>query len=250
MKFSQIALSIAVISAVSISHYANAQPRIRFSPPPPPDTGTPSDRGTGAGARGCEKEFAGLKVLVPSPRANDQWGLTISDRPTIWVNIPTGVESGTLLEWKLRDSNNKVIYRTTARLPKTNPGVVSFSIPTTVAPLAVSMYQWDLALYCGSAGDPANQDEITLDLPLVRKGRVQRIAVPPALQQDLKGAKTALDQAKLLAKYGIWYDALTALGTQIRTNQDKSTLEAWTELLKQQKLESKASATVTPCCKL
>ncbi|MCU0547811.1 MAG: DUF928 domain-containing protein [Leptolyngbya sp. Prado105] len=251
-KLSHIAVSLSLLTVVSLSsHFANAQPRIRFSPPPPPDTGTPSDRGTGAGARGCDQEFPGLKVLVPSPRSNDQWGLTVSDRPTIWVNIPTGVEAGTLVEWKLRNSNNKVIYRTTARLPKTNPGVVSFAIPNSVAPLAVSTYQWDLALYCGSANDnPTSQDEITLDLPLVRKGRIQRVAPTAALQQGLAGAKTSLDRAKLYAKYGIWYDALTTLGTEIRATQDKSTLEAWNELLKQQKLESKTATTVTPCCQL
>lgn len=260
-KFSHIALGITFISVVSIAlvsvvdtpKYATAQQRIRFSPPTAPDPGTPSDRGTGAGARGCNEKFSGLTALVPSPRANvpsDQWGLTVSDRPTIWFNVPTGIEAGTLVEWKLRNGNNKVIYRTTARLPKTNPGVVSFSIPATVAPLAVSTYQWDFAIYCGSSSGDANDN--TFDRPLVRKGRIQRIAIPPALQQELANAKTPLERAKLYAKYGIWYDALTTLGTQIRSTQtiDRAVSEAWSELLRQQKLESKASSTVTSCCML
>lgn len=253
-KFSQIALSVSLIGVFSIAQYTNAQQQIRFSPPAPPDPGTPSDRGTGGGARGCNAKFPGLTALVPSPHANvpsDQWGLTVSDRPTIWFNVPTGIEAGTLVEWKLRNANNKVIYKTTARLPKTNPGVVSFSIPKTVAPLAISTYQWDFAIYCESS-DANNPNDNNFDRPLVRKGRIQRVAIPPALKQELATAKTSLEQAKLYAKYGIWYDALTALGSQIRSTQttDKAVLEAWSELLRQQKLESKASATVTSCCTL
>lgn len=255
MKFkpSQIALSVSLLSVVSISQFTSAQQRIRFTPPPSPSTSTPSDRGTGAGARGCDKEFAGLKALVPSPSPNDQWGLTVSDRPTIWFNIPTGVKAGTLVEWKLRNATNKVIYRTTTRLPKTDPGVVSFSIPETVAPLAVSTYQWDFAIYCESGTrDPNNPSDDIIDRPLVKKGRVQKVSVPPALRQELAAAKTPLDQAKAYARYGIWYDALTVLGKQIQTAQkpDKAILEAWNELLRQQKLEGKASETVTSCCKL
>ncbi|MEP0919355.1 DUF928 domain-containing protein [Leptolyngbya sp. DQ-M1] len=253
MKTASAALGVVLIGTVTIAQFSNAQQRINFSPPTPPDPGTPSDRGQAGGSRGpCDDVYTGLAALVPSPHANvpaDRWGLTVSDRPTVWFNVPTGITAGTLAEWRLRDATGKTRYKTSSRLPKTNPGVIGFSIPASV-PLAIATYQWDLALYCDSVGNSASDpNSNTFDRPLVRKGRIQRVATPPALQQELKQAKTPLDRAKLYAKYGIWYDALTALGVQIQASQNNQVvLAAWRDLLRQQRLEGKTSATVTPCC--
>lgn len=254
MKIAPTALVLSLTSMLTIAQFSHAQQRIKFSPPPPPDPGTPSDRGLGGGYRGpCDKKYADLVALVPSPRANvpgDRWGLTVSDRPTIWFNVPTGIEAGTLAEWRLRDARGKTLYKTASRLPKTTPGVIGFSVPASL-PLAIATYQWDLALYCDSAGGSSDAGDSTFDRPLVRKGRIQRLAIPQALQQELKQVKTPLERAQLYAKYGIWYDALTALGTQMqRPQKDKVVLDAWSDLLRQQKLEGKTSATVTSCCQL
>lgn len=253
MKTVPAALVVVLASAVTISQFSNAQQQINFSPPTPPDPGTPSDRGQAGGSRGpCDDVYPGLTALVPSPRADmpdDRWGLTVSDRPTVWFNVPTGIAAGTLIEWRLRDVHGKTLYKTSTRLPKTNPGVIALSIPATM-PLAIATYQWDFALYCDSAGSSADPNNPTFDQPLVRKGRIQRVATPPALQQELKQAKTSLDQAKLYARYGVWYDALTVLGAQIQKTQNKeAVLDAWSDLLRQQKLEGKIT-TVTDCCKL
>lgn len=259
MRIAPAALMVVLAGGLTFSQFSNAQQRINqlnqqrinFSPPTPPDPGTPSDRGVGGGSRGpCDEKYKDLVALVPVPRANlpeDRWGLTVSDRPTIWFNVPTGIDAGTLAEWRLRDAQGKTIYKTSGQLPQTVPGVVGFSVPANV-PLAIATYQWDLALYCDSTNKPSSD---TFDKPLVIKGRIQRLATPPALQQELKQAKTPLDRAKLYAQYGIWYDALTALGTQMQRPQpDKNVQDAWRDLLEQQKLEGKTSATVTPCCKL
>ncbi len=262
-KITGAALVVSLIGCTSIAtqvpdtriaQASDISSRIQFSPPNPPDSGSPSDRGQGGGKRGsCDEKYEGLTALVPAPRPSlpdDRWGLTVSDRPTIWFSVPTGIDAGTLIEWKLRDPKGKVIYKTNSRLPKTTPGVIRFSVPTS---LSIATYQWDLAIYCNSTNNTAsNESETDFDRPLVRKGRVQRIAPPLALQQELTAAKTPLDRAKIYAKYSIWYDALTTLGTQMQSSQnnDKAVLEAWGELLKQQKLEGKASAIVTSCCTL
>jgi hypothetical protein len=115
--------------------------------------------------------------------------------------------------------------------------VVRFAFPAD-AKLAIATYQWDLAIYCDSAGSNS------LDRPLVRKGRIQRVAPPQALQRDLTMAKTPLEQASLYAKYGIWYDALTTLGIQLHSAQkpNQAILDAWRELLQQQKLTTSANS--------
>ncbi len=254
LKTTPAVLLVSLVNLMAISQLSNAQSRVKFSPPTPPDPGTPKDRGQGAGRRGpCSDKYAEMTALVPSPRPNlpdDRWGLTVSDHPTIWFNVPTGVDAGTLVEWKLRDNKGKVIYKTSSQLSKTAPGVIGFSVPATTT-LAIATYQWDLAIYCDSANRPNNAD-VTFDQPAVRKGRIQRLAAPQGLQQELAKAKTPLEQANSYAKYGVWYDAITTLGTQMRSapTQDKTLLAAWRDLLQQQKLEGKGSATVTSCCSL
>lgn len=252
MKITCAAVIVSVISITATyskpTQVAQLQSAIQFAPPPPPDRGDPGDRGQGGGHRGpCDKAFPGLVALVPTPYPNlpdDRWGLTVNDRPTIWFDIPSGIQENTLVEWRLRDSKNQTVYKTVLRLPKTQPGVVGFSV---TKPIAIGTYQWDLALYCDSSGQRST-DDVDFDLPLIRKGRLQRIAPPQALQQALSGSKTPLDQAKTYAQYGIWYDALTLLGTRLQTSKDQPTSNAWSELLRQQKLESKSSLIVTPCC--
>jgi hypothetical protein len=244
LSFVRIARAAMITGLLTIAQIADAQTRIKFSPPPPPDRGDPLGRGQGGGKRGdCEKKFAGLTALVPTPHADvpdNRWGLTVSARPTVWFDVPTGIESEVPVQWRLRDAAGKTIYKTVRRIPPTKPGVISFSLPATVPPLRVGTYQWDLAVYCDN----------TIDIPAIRKGRVQRISTPQALQQEITSAKTPLQQANSYAKYGVWYDALTTLGTQIRTSRqnDPTIVGAWSELLRQQKLDSNASATLTPCC--
>ncbi|MCY7320311.1 MAG: DUF928 domain-containing protein [Phormidesmis sp. CAN_BIN36] len=66
------------------------------------------------------------------------------------------------------------------------------------------------------------------------------------MQQALATAKTPLERAMNYAKYGIWYDALSELGTQIRTSKNNNAIAAWNQLLQQQNLT--APPTITPCC--
>jgi hypothetical protein len=190
-----------------------------------------------------------VTALVPTPQVNlpeYQWGLTVSDRPTIWFNVPSGIDAGTLVEWRLRDSKGKTLHKMVSHLPKTNPGVIGFEVPNR---LAIATYQWDLAIYCGST-NASDQSGAAPDRPSIWKGEIQRVAIPTTLQQELAIAKTPLERANRYAQYGIWYDALTTLGQQMRSGQPREVSLAWSDLLKQQQLDGKTAATVTPCCKL
>lgn len=253
LKITCAALIVSLISFTTTysqtAQQSQLQSAIQFSPPPPPDRGDPSDRGQGGGHRGpCDKIFPGVAALVPTPYSNlpeDHWGLTVSDRPTIWFDIPSGIQENTLVEWRLRDRNNQTVYKTVLRLPKTQPGVIGFTVTKAIP---IGTYQWDLALFCDSSGTRSG-DDIDFDLPLVRKGRLQRIAASQPLQQALSASKTPLAQAKVYAQYGVWYDALTLLGTRLRSqSKEQEISSAWNQLLRQQKLESKSSSIVTNCC--
>jgi Domain of Unknown Function (DUF928) len=253
LSFTKISatLLISVSSLFAVPQFSSAQQRIKFSPPTPPPSGVPGGRGN-AGRRGCNDAYPDLKALVPSPIANDPqqpWGLTTSDRTTIWFDIPTGIkDEGTLIEWRLRDAKGKTLYRTSGKVGKTEKGVISISTPATM-PLANATYQWDLAIFCQSGNSSSVEAEG--DAPLIRKGALQRVAMPAALQKELTSAKTPLDRAKGYAKYGFWYDALTTVGEQLRSSPNNAELRAvWNDLLRQQKLNGKTTETITQCCTL
>lgn len=239
-----IALLIHNVGFLQTAEAQQRSRRIRFAPPSPPDPGEPSDRGQGGGRRGDCENYESFTALVPTPqktRPDQQWGLTTSDRPTVWFNAPKGIDAGLPVQWQLRNAQNKAVYKKVLRLPATKPGVVSFSIPETAPALPAGTYRWELAIFC----DPTN-----IDVPIYREGKIQRINSPQALQQELAIAKTPVDRAVSYAKHGVWYDAITTLGTQIRSAQPNTTeaMQAWNELLKQQNLSTPTTTTPTSCC--
>ncbi len=213
--------------------------QIRFDPPTPPDPGEPSDRGQGGGHRGaCEERYQSLTALVPAIRPDTLWGLTVRDRPTVWFSLPAQINTEAPAQWRLQDAKGKLIYKTTLRIPKTTSTsqIISLSMPTTAPPLTQGTYRWELAIFCDEA----------IDTPVVRRGTLQRITASPKLRQELAIAKTPLDRATSYAKSGIWYDALSELGTQLRISKTNPTIAAWNQLLQQQNLT--APPTLTPCC--
>jgi hypothetical protein len=242
-KIASVGLFIVCAATLPLPQFSAAKEQIKFFPPSPVYLGrrTPSDQ-----AYHCRDRYPEITALVPAHSSKNQWGLTVSDHPTIWFNVASGIRAGTLVEWRLRNQQGKTIYKVASRLPKTEPGVVGFSVPETV-PIAIATYQWDLAIYCNSAtasGEPIEQ----FDRPLIRRGVIQRVALSPKLRQGLAIAKTPLERANQYAESGIWYDALTTLGQQMRSSQTQEIRAAWNSLLNQQKLEG-ASTTVTSCCK-
>ena len=243
IKLSTAAFTLSIVGLLGVVHLSEAKPqtpqRIRFDPPTPPDPGEPSDRGQGGGHRGaCEKRYQSLTALVPVIRPDTLWGLTVHDRPTVWFSLPAKINTEAPAQWRLQDAKGKLIYKTTLRIPKTTSTsqIISLSVPTTAPPLTQGTYRWELAIFC---------DE-EIDTPVVRRGTINRITASPQLQQALAIAKTPLERATNYAKYGIWYDALSEVGTQIRTSKNNNAIVAWNELLQQQNLT--APPTITPCC--
>lgn len=243
IKASTVAFTLSIVNLLGIVHPSEAQSqtpqRIRFDPPTPPDPGEPSDRGQGGGHRGaCEERYERLAAIVPVVCPDTLWGLTVRDRPMVWFSLPAQINTEAPAQWRLQDAKGKVIYKTILRIPKTasTSQIISLSVPTTVPALNKGTYRWELAIFCDEA----------IDTPVIRRGTINRITASPQLQQELAVAKTSLERATSYAKYGIWYDALSELGTQIRTSKNNNAIAAWNQLLQQQNLT--APPTITPCC--
>ncbi|MRV87444.1 DUF928 domain-containing protein, partial [Staphylococcus aureus] len=96
-------------------------------------------------------------------------------------------------------------------------------------------YQWYFKVYCGN---PEN----TSDYYYV-KAWVQRVALTPSLESQLKAAKPK--EYTAYAVNQIWQDALTNLADMRRTNSGSSVLaQDWNDLLKAVGLEEFATAPI------
>jgi Domain of Unknown Function (DUF928) len=213
---------------------------IQFVPPPPPDLGEPGGRPEGGGSRGCQ-----AIALAPQTTIG-HWGQTTAERPTFWFRLATArdLSSNDRLAFILRDESNKILYQTEFAPPNSPPGIVKFTLPNTAAPLKTqTSYRWEFSIGCDAA--------TVEDRPSTVVGRIQRVELNPTIASQIAAA-TPLEQAKLYASNGIWYDAVTVLGNELQSQAtpDPSIASAWKRILEQVNLEDLGSVPLTSCCSL
>jgi hypothetical protein len=215
--------------------------KIRWKPPKPPSSlGTATGTEQGAGQRSSCKQYEGMRVLAPQMSKNLYWGKTISDRPTIWLTAPNGLEADLLMEIAIRDENGKPIFKHLFKTPQTPSGVFSVTFPNQLSLQQNRTYRWNLLIYCDSESE---------DKPITLQGQIQRTS----LAQGSVLPSNQLERAELLAEQGIWYDALTQLGEGIRAQPTKNLITAWGDLLQSAAIEAGHDSVKEPiqdCCEL
>lgn len=179
--------------------------------------GRPGRRAGGGSRSPCPSVDLPLTALMPATN----WGKTVSERPTFWSYVPYSSQAVPVGEFSLQDEQGRDVYRTPFTLPET-PGLVSFSIPTTAAPLEINQwYRWYFKLYC----EPQK-----LSTSVFVQGWVQRVALTPALESQLK--VTTPQEYTAYATHLIWYDALSRLAELRFTKPSDAALEQnWAKLL-------------------
>ncbi|AFY36407.1 DUF928 domain-containing protein [Calothrix sp. PCC 7507] len=213
---------------------------IKFAPPPPPTSrGEPTGRAQGGAGRGCEPT-----ALVPLTKSTDGellWGLTVAERPTFWFGLPRNLTTKDAIAFVLRDELGKEVYQTMFKTLQTPQGVVNFAMPKKVPPLKIGkLYGWSFSIYCDF--------QTVEDKPGTVQGKIQRVPISATLKNQLVNAKTPEAQAIIYAKNGIWFDALTTLGVDMRGGKEKAIASTWDDLLHQVNLEKVASLPIVPCC--
>jgi hypothetical protein len=214
------ALSIAFL--LVLSNLCSAT--IVLSADAPPGSGRPGRR-SDAGSRGCAVEEASngaeakpLLALVPIEKTATSTlviGKTAAMHPTLWFYVPQ--RSATTAVFVLQDQAGQSIYQSDVTIPKT-AGLVSFTIPKTVAPLETGKsYHWYFKLYCR----PGSPPDSFVD------GWIQRESLTATLAQQIKTA-TRSQQVKLYSSNGFWFDALNASAELRRSNSSDAD---WAELL-------------------
>ena len=166
----------------------------------------------------CAIDNRSLTALVPKINL----GLTTESHPTFWFYIPDEMASVDEAKFTLLDKeNNPIIYELSIELSETS-GFVSVSLPATAKSLEVDReYHWFFDLQYN--GSPSSNPSV--------HGWIQRVEPDPILASELDETPDTEDYV-IYANHGIWYDALTELIEQYRTQEENPILEAhWLALL-------------------
>jgi hypothetical protein len=189
----------------------------------PPGQGKPkksSSAGTRNGLR-CSRQEETIQSLMPQ----SNYGLTLQERPTIFVNLPKTKARQVLLVFK--DETGQYYERQLLPITK-SAGIVDFTLPQHKQPLEVGKnYQWLLAIICGKTLQP--------DDPIL-SGWVQRVVRTTHLENQLK-QKTYIQLAAWYGARGYWYDMIkTIIQAKLLHPNDVNLTKIWRDLLDSQGL--------------
>lgn len=176
----------------------------------PPMRGAPANsRLVGGGTRALGADYPSLAVLAPS-----HTGLTSQAQPILYWHISKAVEEP--LQFVLvSDRSVKPILNIELDTPIT-VGVQKLSLSEYGVSLETGAeYQWSIALV-------PNPDMRSYDI--VTSGKIKRIERDKMLQNRLAGSADNL-HASMLAKSGLWYDAIEAVSKQIEANPGDQTVK-------------------------
>lgn len=203
------------------------------------DNRAPGDRRGGATRDGdnCNSPLMALVPAIPRQdiEAIDILSQTTQESPVLWFYVPYASELVSVVEFDLQDADGKSLYREKLNLSGT-PGIIRVDIPSSLPATGKAleigqMYKWYLYLDidCKLQNSRSSRKSVNVH------GWLQRVQPSDVLKQNLKLAKTDLEQAAAYAEAGIWQDALTLVAEQYRQNPELA--DVWTDLLKQARWE-------------
>jgi hypothetical protein len=136
--------------------------------------------------------------------------------------------------FSLKDQNNNDIYQTNLAISD-QQGIVSVEIPKDTPPLKVGQtYRWSFGVICNAE---TNQEPKVVFVT----GEIKRTEPDATLTAKLHAAKP-LEQAKIYAENGIWFESLATLAKLRQTQPTDSNLtQEWKQLLESVGLETIAN---------
>jgi hypothetical protein len=148
----------------------------------PPARGAPSGR-VGGGTRG-------LRVLPLAALAPDHTGLTISSQPALYYFLPAS--SGVRVALRLANEPNAQPLLEKDFAPPAKTGIQRLELKALGVTLAPGVeYRWTVS-----------------DSRTSSTGMIRRIEVSQDLARKLNGVRSGRSRYTLLAREGVWYDAL------------------------------------------
>ena len=206
---------------------------VTFQQPDYPED-APRRRERGTGSRGsCQlgSSTPPNNVMLTPLLPMASWGLTFTEKPTIWVQVtyePQSPPQKIFAQFYLEKADtNEKLAPVTVTLPQRS-GVFSISIPSSLA--LNQWYRWYLILDCQSAID-SNRNSVKWV-----EGIIQRIK-PSNLSIESEG-NLSQQLINAYAEDGIWYDALDKAAQWYCLNPQRLDFtQPWKSLLEDQAVD-------------
>jgi hypothetical protein len=207
----------------------------------PPNNGAPggnrSQTSANTGSRDdCPTVETAITALVPK----NNWGTTLTERPTLWFYIPYQQGTLTLI---LKDEATAAIFARSDYPIEKGGGIMSFPLPETVPPLEIDRaYRWQVYFSC----DPEIEPQFTKV-----QGVVERVATDSQLARSLASTITVTEKVNLYAKQGLWHETIAEIiATRQEDPEDRGIDELWLNLLADPNvaLEDFISEPLVECC--
>ncbi len=196
-----------------------------------PARGSPIGRRRGGTSRNnCPALDSSVTALVPGQetrtglsKSESFLASTVSEHPTFWLYIPKLPARMTTGEFILQTETGEDLTRTQIRLPEREGAIaVSLSENSPYSLAVGKKYHWYFRIYCGKP--TPDSDYIFVD------AWIQRVSLTSELKIQLQITKKA--DYLIYNDRHIWYDALTNLGKQLKTNPNSDRLKTdWVNLL-------------------
>jgi len=195
-----ITTSTLLMMHFAATSIALADSSVRYTPP----GGKNPERTVSGGQRGRSRANCQLasgrsldvSLLVPSEARHGDVLTTLSQPRFYWYATGEGATTAEFTLTELETGN--VIVQKQVVL---KPGLGSIQVPETAALKMDQDYVWSLLTAC----DPYGTDGI------YARSFVRWVAVPGALTEALQASTNAQEEGAAYARFGIWYDALSAL---------------------------------------
>jgi hypothetical protein len=199
---------------------------------PPPSIYIPPSRGAaktrvGAATRGPREDYPTLDVLAP-----DHVGWTFEPQPTLWWYLSGRAD--TRIDIAVIDDTSTEPLLAVTVSPPLDGGMQSLRLAEHGLHLEMGRsYQWFVAL----VPDPDRRSN-----DVIASGAIERRERGDELGRELASADASRSYA-VLAKHGMWYDALDALSDRIAANPaDPELRAARASLLEEVGLEAAAQS--------
>lgn len=201
---------------------------VTFEPPDSTEVLDDSEGGASRDGGYCPRDgVSSAKLFAPLMPANNV-GLTLAERPTLFVYVPK--TSATQAYLTVKDKSEDYYYQTTVVIPE-KAGIVGIPLPDDAPALEIGRnYQWTFLVACENPPRP--------DSPRV-SGWIERVKPDWDLSASLEG-EASLEKANLYGSKGLWYDTLATL-SELQRSHPEEYAEVWQEFLTSVGLESIAS---------
>ncbi|MBE9050741.1 DUF928 domain-containing protein [Nostocales cyanobacterium LEGE 11386] len=164
--------------------------------------------------------------------------LTLSDRPTFFVNVPQTTAAQALFLLR-NEAGDEILLEKTLNLTANN-GILSYTLPTDFPGLKVGQkYRWRLSLLCDPTGGDRSGDPVA-------SGWIERVEPSAVVAQQLQLA-TDKQRVLIYADNGYWHDTLKTLADLRAANPSDMTLvRDWLDLFQSVGLSELANRPVIP----